>query len=96
MGVEGLQGMKTRAMTPMYKMTWEEEEAVRAYMAEHQPNGKVRLSTSLIGSPILVTRKVDSTLRLCVDYCGINQLVEPNYYPIPLMDELREKTAGST
>lgn len=35
-------------------------------------------------------------MRLCVDYRGINQLVEPNRYPIPLMDELREKTTGST
>src|SRR5258705_4738837 len=76
---------------PMYKMTWEEEEALRAYMAEHQPNGKVRLSSSPIASPILFTRKADGTLRLCVDYRGINQLVEPNPYPIPLMDELREK-----
>ena len=77
-------------------MTWEEEEALRAYMVEHQPNGKVRLSTSPIGSPILFTRKADGTLRLCVDYRGINQLVEPNRYPIPLMDKLRKKTAGST
>ena len=77
-------------------MTWEEEEVLRAYMAEHQPNGKVHLSTSPIGSPILFTRKADGTLCLCVDYRSINQLVEPNCYPIPLMDELHEKTAGSS
>ena len=81
---------------PMYKMIWEEEEALRAYMAEHQPNGKVRLSTSPIGSPILFARKADGTLCLCVDYRSINQLVEPNRYPIPLMDKLYEKTADST
>ena len=26
---------------PLYKTTWEEDEALRAYMAEHQPVGKV-------------------------------------------------------
>ena len=40
---------------PLYKTTWEEDEALRAYMAEHEPVGKVRRSTSCVASPILFT-----------------------------------------
>ena len=65
-------------------------------MTEHEPVGKVQKSISSIASPILFTRKSNGTLWLCVDYHGINRLVEPNRYPIPLIDELREKTAGSS
>ena len=27
---------------PIYKTTWEEEEALRAYIQEHEPVGKIR------------------------------------------------------
>lgn len=77
---------------PIYKMTWEEEEALRAYIQEHEPVGKICKSTSPAGSPILFTRKANGTLRLCVDYRGINKLVAPNRYPLPLMDELWDRT----
>ena len=81
---------------PIYKIIQEEEKVLFAYMAEHQPNGKVCLSTSPIGSPILFTHKVDSTFHIYIDYHSINQLVEPNYYPLLLMDKLCENTIGST
>jgi len=53
---------------PIYKTTWEEDEAVRAYLAEHTQSGKVRKSRSAAGAPILFVRKKDGSLRLCVDY----------------------------
>ena len=81
---------------PIYKATWEGKEALRAYIAENQPPGKICKSTSSTASPNLFVRKPNGTLCLCVDYRGINALVEPNRYPIPLMDELRdEPTAPS-
>jgi hypothetical protein len=35
-------------------------------------------------------------LRLCVDYQGINKITVKNWYPLPLMDELRDRVHGST
>lgn len=63
---------------PIYKTTWEEEEALRAYIQEHKPMGKIRRSSSSAGSLILFIRKANGTLRLCVDYRGINRMVTPN------------------
>ena len=47
---------------PIYKTTWEEDEALRAYLAEHTPSGKVRKSRSAAGAPILFVRKKDGSL----------------------------------
>ena len=33
-------------------------------------------------------------LRLCIDYRGINKITIPNRYPLPNMDELRERVRG--
>ena len=52
---------------PIYKTTWEEKEALRAYIAEHELSGKVCRSISSVASPILFVRKANGTLRLCVD-----------------------------
>ena len=79
----------------IYKTTWEEKEALEEYVREHLPTGKIRRSRSPASSPILFTRKSNGSLRLCVDYRGLNNLTIPNKYPLPRIDELLEKTRGS-
>ena len=34
-------------------------------------------------------------LRLCIDYRGINKITVPNRYPLPNMDELKERVRGA-
>jgi hypothetical protein len=58
--------------------------------------GKIRPSKSPAGAPILfVPKKEGRGLRLCVDYRGLNRVTIMNRYPLPLMDELRDRVAGS-
>ncbi|SPC63566.1 related to transposon-encoded proteins with TYA, reverse transcriptase, integrase domains in various combinations [Ustilago sp. UG-2017b] len=42
-------------------------------------------------SPILFVKKKDGSLRLCVDYRGLNQITIRNRYPLPLIDELLDR-----
>ncbi len=37
------------------------------------------------GTPILFDKKQDGSLRLCIDYRGINNLTIKNWYPLPLV-----------
>src|ERR1700731_826695 len=50
-------------------------------------------SKSPAGAPVLVAKKKDRGLCLCVDYQGLNKITQKNRYPIPqietLVDELR-------
>ena len=42
----------------------------------------------LAGAPILFVLKADSTIRLCVDYCGLNKVTIKNRYLIPLVSKM--------
>jgi len=57
---------------------------------------KIRRSSSPIGGPILLVLKPDGTLRLCVDYRGLNKITMKNKYPLPLMNELRSRLGKAT
>src|ERR1700738_3984975 len=58
--------------------------------------GKIRPSKSPAGSPILFVLKPNGRgLRLYVDYRGLNKIIVLNRYPLPLMDELRDRVSGA-
>jgi hypothetical protein len=57
--------------------------------------GRIRLSKSPAGAPVFFVPKKDSTLRLCVDFRGLNQITKKNRYPLPLISELVNRLASS-
>ena len=56
----------------------------------------IRRSSSPTGAPILFVSKPDGSLRLCIDYRGLNKITIKNKYPLPLMNELRDRLGKST
>jgi hypothetical protein len=49
--------------------------------------GLVRPSYNEFGSPILFVRKADGSLRLCIDYRGLNEVTRKDAYPLPRVDD---------
>jgi hypothetical protein len=81
---------------PIYPLSELELETLREWLKEMLRTGKIRRSTSPAGSPILFVPKPNGRgLRLCVDYRGINRVTIPNRYPLPLMQELQDRTQGA-
>ena len=64
-----------------------ELEILKAYIKNNLVNGFFRPFKSPAGVPILFDKKPDSSLRLCVDYRGLNNLTIKNWYPLPLVGE---------
>ena len=59
--------------------------------------GKIRTSKSPAGAPFLFVAKPHGRgLRLCVNYQGLNRITILNRYPLPLMNELRDRVQGAT
>ena len=73
---------------PIYGLAPVEHEALKQYLAENIKSGMVRPSSSSAGAPILFIKKPDGTLRLCVDYHGLNVVTKKNRYPLPLINEI--------
>ena len=72
---------------PIYSLGPVELETLKAYIETNLANGFIRPSKSPAGAPILFDRKSDGSLRLCVDYQGLNNLTIKNRYPLPLIGE---------
>lgn len=92
-----LQGdpVKTVGHAPLYRMSREELEAAREYILENLNKGFIVPSKAPFASPILLARKKDGGLRLCVDYRKLNSILQKDQYPLPLIDELLERVAGA-
>jgi len=75
---------------PIYKLSPAELEVVRTYITENLRKGFICHSQSLCGARIVFTKKADGTLRLCMDYRGLNKITIKNRYLLPLIGELLE------
>ena len=64
-----------------------ELETLKTYIETHLKTRFIRPSKSPAGAPILFDKKPDGSLRLCVDYRGLNNLTIKNRYPLPLIGE---------
>ena len=71
----------------IYSLERVELETLKTYIEANLASGFIRPSQSPAGALILFVRKKNSSLRLCVDYQGLNNLTIKNCYPLPLIGE---------
>jgi hypothetical protein len=76
---------------PIYPLSEKELEVLREYLRKELAAGKVRRSKSPAGAPIIFVPKPNGSMRLCVDYRGVNKVTVKDRTPLPLMSELRER-----
>jgi hypothetical protein len=79
----------------MYPMAEPDLRDLQKYIDEMLEAGFIRESSSPIAAPILYVPKSDGSRRLCVDYCALNAIVEPDCYPVPLVADLVDLLRGS-
>ena len=58
-------------------------EVLRPYIEENLANGLIQYSKSLAEAPIFFIKKKDGSLRLVVDYQGLNKVTMRNLYTLP-------------
>lgn len=75
---------------PLYPCSTSELKAMKTLLDNNSMDGKIRMSNSPAASPILLIPKPDGS-RLCVDYRDLNKIRVKDCYPLPHMDELRDR-----
>ena len=79
-----------------YRMAPAELKELKEQLQELLDQGFIQPSVSPWGAPVLFVKKKDGTLRLCIDYRGLNQITVKNKYPLPLIKELFEQLQGAS
>ena len=81
--------------TPVYKRPYTMPYAVREKVEQEVKNmlnaGIVEKSKSAYGAPIVVVQKKDASMRLCIDYRGLNEITVFDPQPMPKLDDIFNK-----
>ena len=72
-----------------------ELKELRDQLQELMKQKFIQPSTSPWGAPVLFVKKKDGTLRICIDYRGLNQMTVKNKYPLPYIEELLDQLQGA-
>jgi len=81
----------TPPFSPIYLLSEVEQLALRQFLDENLANQFIRPSQSSAGAPILFIKKKDGSLRLAVDYRGLNCITKKDQYPLPLIPDLLDR-----
>ena len=74
----------------LYSLSPNEQESLWDFLDEHLNYGFIRQSSSPHAAPVLFVRKKDSSLRLCVNFRGLNKITKKDRYPLPRTSDLLE------
>ena len=78
-----------------YRHSPVENEEIRRQVKTMLERGFIRPSISEYAAPIIVIKKKDGGMRMCIDYQALNKVTKSDRYPLPRIDDLLDKLAGS-
>ena len=76
---------------PVIRLSIAELDELRKQLNDLIKKKFISPSTSPYGAPVLFVKKKDGTLRMCVDYRGLNKITRKNRHPLPRIDELIDR-----
>ena len=79
-----------------YRLSPMELEEAKRQIQELLAKGFIQPSQSPFGSPILFVQKKDGSLRMCIDYRGLNAITSRNRFPLPNIADLLDRFSGAT
>ena len=92
--IELEEGAKPVMITP-YRHPKRFKDEIEKTIKELLAMGHIRPSKSPFASSVVLVKKKDGTLRMCIDYRVLNKRTIKNRYPIPRIDELIDELHGA-
>ena len=78
-----------------YRKAAKERDLISSQVNDMLRDRIIRPSSSPWSSPVVIVRKQDGTPRFCVDYRKLNLITERDVYPLPHIDDIIDRLAGS-
>jgi hypothetical protein len=91
--IELEEGAKPMISTP-YRNPKKFKHEIEKAIKELLEMGYIRPSSSPFASSVVLVKKKDSTMRMCIDYRASNKKTIKNMYPIPKINELLDELHG--
>jgi hypothetical protein len=88
--IELEEGAKPIITTP-YKHPKKYKDKIEKAIQKLLDMGHIRPSSSPFASSVVLVKKKDGTMRMCIDYRALNKKTIKNRYPIPRIDELLDE-----
>lgn len=85
---------KPVSMTP-YRMPASKLAEFKKQLEDLLDKKFIRPSVSPWGAPVLLVKKKDGSMRLCIDYRQLNKVTIKNRYPLPRIDDLMDQLVGA-
>ena len=80
---------------PLPSLSKQELEVLRKKLDELLEKGWIKPSKSPFGTTVLFAKKKDGSLRLCIDYRGLNNITEKDRTPLPSIQQIRDQIQGA-
>jgi len=87
------EGEKPVIITP-YRHPKKYKDEIENTIKELLDIGHIMPSSSPFASSVVLVKKKDGTMRMCIDYMAHNKKTIKNRYPIPRIDELFDELHG--
>ena len=84
-------GMANPVRLPPYRVPHAYREMVESELKEMLDNGIIEPSASQWSASMVLVKKKDGSLRICVDYRRLNSVSQVDAYPMPRVDELLDR-----
>jgi hypothetical protein len=92
--IELEEGSKPVITTP-YRHPKKYKDEIEKTIKELLDMGHIKPSTSPFASSVVLVKKKDGTMRMCIDFRALNKKNIKNRYPIPRIDELLDELHGA-
>ncbi|XP_028167745.1 uncharacterized protein LOC114358071 isoform X2 [Ostrinia furnacalis] len=73
------------------RLALKEQEIVEEQIAEWLEKDIIRVSHSEYSSPLVLVKKKDNSIRVCVDYRMLNRKIMKDEFPLPVIEDLIDK-----
>ncbi|GAU51873.1 hypothetical protein TSUD_416580 [Trifolium subterraneum] len=93
-GIDLVPGTSLISMAP-YRMSASELNELKKQLEELLEKKFIRPSVSPWGAPVLLVKKKEGSIRLCIDYRQLNKVTIKNKYPLPRIDDLMDQLVGA-
>jgi len=90
-----LEGRKTVPIKKIYALSYDQLQELHPYIKQNEDCGWIRRVRSGQASPIMFVKTKDGKLRLCAHYRALNEVINKDRYPLPLINEAFDWLGGA-